>query len=73
MLVRQYLLGRTEGMSAPQLAAFLDGWSSAIDLFKRADLCLPDGSEELREALRRLVAEIETAQELALADDEAPA
>ena len=36
-MVQQLLLGRTEGLPAPQLAAFLSGWTSLLDLLKRPD------------------------------------
>ncbi len=74
MLVQQLLLGRTEGLAAPQLAAFIGGWTSLLDLLKRPELCLPGASAEVHAALVELVAAIERAQEMVLRDDEdAPA
>lgn len=70
MLVQQLLLGRTEGLSAPQLAAFISGWTSLLDLLKRPELCLPDAPAEVHAALTELVEAIRRAQELALGDDE---
>lgn len=67
-LVRQYLLGRTEGLGASQVAAFVSGWTSALELVRRTDVMLPAASEEVRAALASLVAELERAQEVALAD-----
>lgn len=70
MVIRQLLLGRTEGLSAPQLAAFLSGWTSLLDLLKRPELCLPDAAPEVHDALRSLVQQIELAQAEILSDDE---
>ncbi|HGG56653.1 MAG TPA: hypothetical protein ENK31_02525, partial [Nannocystis exedens] len=63
ILVQQLLLGRTEDLSAPQLAAFVDGWSSLLELIERTDVCLPDGSAEVQEGLSALVSRIRRAQE----------
>ncbi|MCA9656833.1 MAG: hypothetical protein KC486_00680 [Myxococcales bacterium] len=70
ILVQQLLLGRTEDLSAPQLAAFVDGWSSLLDLLERTEVCLPDGSPELREGLFALVQRIRRAQEEILDDSQ---
>jgi hypothetical protein len=70
MVIRQLLLGRTEGLSAPQLAAFLSGWTSLLDLLKRPELCLPDAAPEVHDALRSLVQQIELAQAEILSDDD---
>jgi hypothetical protein len=69
LLVQQLLLGRTEDMSGPQLAAFVDGWTSLLELLRRSAVCVPDGSDEVRDALRRLVDEIERAQRRALGEE----
>ena len=68
ILVQQLLLGRTEDLSPAQLAAFLDGWTSLLELLARTDVCLPEGPEELREGLFALVERIKRAQEEILAD-----
>lgn len=70
MLVQQLLLGRTEGLSAPQLAAFLSGWTSVLELLRRPELCLPDAPAEVQEALRALAEQIERAQAEILGDDD---
>lgn len=70
MLISQLLLGRTEGLSASQLAAFLSGWTSLLDLLKRPELCLPDAAPEVHDALRSLVEQIERAQAEILSDDD---
>lgn len=70
MLVQQLLLGRTEGLSGPQLAAFLSGWTSLLDLLRRPEVCVPDAAPEVQEALRSLVEQIERAQAEILGDDD---
>lgn len=70
MVVQQLLLGRTEGLSAPQLAAFVAGWTSLLDLLRRPELCLPAASTEVHEALTELVTAIERAQATVLDDND---
>lgn len=73
IVVQQLLLGRTDGLTAPQLAAFLSGWTSLLDLLKRPELCLPDASSEVQAALAELVEQIEDAQLTVLgSDDDGP-
>ncbi len=73
IVVQQLLLGRTDGLTAPQLAAFLSGWTSLLDLLKRPELCLPGASSEIHAALVELVEQIEDAQTTVLgSDDDAP-
>ena len=67
-LVAQFLLGRVDGLGAPQVAAFVSGWSSALELVRRTDLTIPLASQEVKRAVDRLVEEIERARETALAD-----
>lgn len=68
ILVRQFLLGRTEGLAAPQVAAFISGWTSALELLRRTDLLLPGASQEMRAAMALLLDELDRAQDVALAD-----
>ena len=70
LVVQQLLLGRTETLSAPQLAAFMGGWTSLLDLLRRPELCLPDASSDVQEALTELVKAIERAQTIVLGDDD---
>ena len=70
MLVQQLLLGRTDGLSGPQIAAFLSGWTSVLELLRRPELCLPDAPPEVQEALRTLAEQIERAQAEILSDDD---
>jgi hypothetical protein len=67
-LVAQFLLGRVDGLGAPQVAAFVSGWSSALELVRRTDLTIPSASQEVKRAVDRLVEAIERARETALAD-----
>lgn len=67
-LVRQYLLGQTEGLGASQVAAFILGWSSALELMQRTDLIMPDASSDVRQAVSKAIDELNRAQQTALAD-----
>jgi hypothetical protein len=49
-------------LSGPQTAAFLAGWTSAIDLLRRVDVTMPDASDEIRRAVGELVRMLEAAQ-----------
>lgn len=70
ILVGQLLLGRTEGLSASGVAAFLLGWSSVLEILRRPEIALPDASQETRQALVELVKTLEEAQRVALSDDD---
>lgn len=72
LLVRELLLERTRKLDRATLVAFLDGWSSVLDLLGRVDLLLPAAPAELREALVELVQRIREVQQHALADDDFP-
>jgi hypothetical protein len=74
LVVQQLLLGRTDELSGPQLAAFLSGWTSLLDLLKRPELCLPAATPEVHAALAELAEQIEHAQTVVLqGDDDDPA
>jgi hypothetical protein len=66
--VEQFLTGRVEGLRAPQVAAFVSGWTSALELVRRTDLTIPAESDAVKAAVARLVEAIESAQRTALAD-----
>jgi hypothetical protein len=70
MLVHELLLERTRGLSGAQLAAFVDGWSSLLDLVRRTDLLLPGAGPELIAAITDLVARIQDSQRRVLDDDD---
>jgi hypothetical protein len=72
LLVRELLLERTRKLDRATLVAFLDGWSSVLDLLGRIDLLLPGAPVELRDALSELVQRIREVQQQALADDDFP-
>jgi hypothetical protein len=72
LLVRELLLERTRKLDRATLVAFLDGWSSMLDLLGRVDLLLPGAPSELRDALIELVQRIRDVQQQALADDDFP-
>jgi hypothetical protein len=61
-LIEQLLIGKLDGLSGPQTAAFLAGWTSAIDLLRRVDVTMPDASDEIRRAVGELVRMLEAAQ-----------
>jgi hypothetical protein len=70
-LVAQYLVGRVDGLPAPQVAAFVSGWTSALELVRRTELTLPDAPDVTREEIARLCGAIEQAQRTVLADPDA--
>jgi hypothetical protein len=67
-LVEQILVARVDGLQGPQVAAFVSGWSSALEVIRRTDLLLPSASPEVRRAIADMVAAIEHAQSIVLAD-----
>ena len=70
-MVRELLLGRLDGLSAPQVAAFLDGWCSALELVRRTDVWAPDAPGRVQTTIEELVATIERAQAALLEEDDA--
>jgi hypothetical protein len=72
LLIRELLLDRTAKLDGPTLAAFIDGWTSVLDLLARVDMLLPAAPLELREALTELVRRIRQLQQDALSDDDLP-
>lgn len=68
MLVSQYFSGKLEGLEAPHVAAFLSGWSGALDLLRRFELTLPNADPETRGELLSAVEAVESAQRIAFAD-----
>ncbi len=70
LLVRELLLERTKDLDAAATAAFVDGWTSLLDLLRRLDLILPGAPPELSEGLADLIRRIRAVQERALADDD---
>ena len=73
MLVGQTIAARLEGLEAPHVAAFLSGWTGALELLRRVDLTLPQLEPAIRRDLVSAVDAVENAQRIAFADpDEAP-
>jgi hypothetical protein len=72
LLVRQLLLAGSDGLSAPQLAAYVAGWTAALELVERSDITLGSADTEpaTHEAVARLVRRIREAQHAALGDDD---
>lgn len=70
LLVRELLLARTEGLEPRQLAAFVSGWTSALELLARTDLTLPDAEAGIRDAVAEVIGRIEHAQRNVLDTDD---
>jgi hypothetical protein len=68
-LVSQYLEGRLDGLSAPGVASFVLGWTSALELVRRTDVTLPDAPDNVRQGIAQLCAAIEQATQAVVAED----
>ncbi len=68
LLVKELLLARTEGLAPTELAAFVDGWTSLLELLGRTDLTLSEASPEFRSRVEELVAAVRAAQDRVLDD-----
>ena len=71
LLVKELLLARTDGLEPARLAAFVDGWSSLLELIGRTDLTVPGAPEEVRASIADLVAAIRHAQSRVLDEGDA--
>ncbi|PRQ03586.1 hypothetical protein ENSA5_14600 [Enhygromyxa salina] len=69
-LVRELLLERTEGLDAPQLAAFIDGWGSLLRLLEHTGLVVPGAPPELVDGLAAIVARVRESQARVFDDDD---
>ena len=69
LIVRELLLERTVDLSGPELAAFIDGWSSLLDLLGRPELLFPGGSAAQRATSEELARVIRAAQARVLTDE----
>ena len=70
MLVRELLMARTEELPPAQLAAFVAGWASALELVGRSDLLVPDADPLVARALVDLVALIQRSMARGLDDQD---
>ena len=68
-LVAQSLLADGEDLPAPQIAAYLSGWSSAHELMRRTDLTMPAASDDLHRAVASVVAALDAAAKAVLDAD----
>ncbi|MFO0637139.1 MAG: hypothetical protein U0168_30300 [Nannocystaceae bacterium] len=68
LLVRELLLARTEGLSPPQLAAFIQGWTSALELLRRSDLTAPDADAAVHRQVAEVLARIDAVTRDVLGD-----
>lgn len=55
-------MARTEGLSAPALAAFVSGWTSVLELLRRSDLTMPGEDPSVVAAFDRVIDRVEQAQ-----------
>lgn len=69
LLVQELLLARTDGLAPSELAAFVDGWTSLLELLRRTDLTLPAATDETRAGIEALVDAVKTAQSRVLEAD----
>ena len=67
----ELLLQRTQTLSTRELVAYLDGWSSLLDLLRRSRLILPQAPDADHARIAELVERIRSATAAALDDDEA--
>lgn len=58
-----------EDLPAPQVAAYLSGWSSALELVRRTDLTMPSASEDLHRAVAAVVTALDAAARSVLEED----
>ncbi|MBK6919657.1 MAG: hypothetical protein IPH07_19845 [Deltaproteobacteria bacterium] len=70
LLVRELLLSRSEGLAPAQLAAFIQGWTSALELLARTDLTVPEVEPVVHAAVATLVGRVEAASREVLSEDE---
>ena len=69
-LIRELLLVHTDGLDGPRLAAFIDGWTTMLELVGRTDVLMPGAPRELTDGVRLVVERIRDAQDRVLDDDD---
>lgn len=67
-IIRELLFERTEDLEPPRLAAYIDGWGSAMRLLAHTSILLPGAPDELLEAFSAVLSRIRDAQERVLED-----
>ncbi len=65
----ELLSERTDAMHSAQLAAYIDGWSSLLDLLRHSRLILPQAPDADHARLAELVERIRTVTAPALDDE----
>lgn len=68
-LVHQMLLVRSDDLDAVSTAAFIRGWSSAMEVVQRTDLTVPSASEAVRTTIDQIVETIDAARRRVLDDE----
>lgn len=71
MLVQQLLLAATDDLPPTAVAAYVAGWTAALDLVERTDLTLPQADAAVHAAIAEAIGRIRFAQQLALDDEPA--
>ena len=67
-IIHELLLGRTQGLDGPRLAAFIDGWGSMLSLLDHPEALMPGAPEALLEAVNGIVERIRAVQARVLED-----
>lgn len=67
-LTRELLLERSDHYSKEQLVAYLDGWTSALELLQKTELVMPGAPAAQRDLVSACVERIRSAQYEALDD-----
>jgi hypothetical protein len=69
MLVQQLLLAATDDLPQTAVAAYVAGWTAALELVERTDLTLPRADAAVHAAIAEAVGRIRLAQRMALDDE----
>lgn len=62
VLIKQLLLIRTQDFGPTQTAAFVDGWTSMLELLERVDVWRPTADQSLKHHVGELVEVVRRAQ-----------
>ena len=69
-LVQLLLLERSEKYDASHMAAYVDGWSAALELLRRTELILPSAPPDVAALFAECVEQVRAAQYETLADED---